>query len=184
MVMLEDQSEERAALYALGLLEENDVRAFEAEAAGNPALARAATELQETLANLALSTTPMHLPPPDVHTSLLARIEAEPARVSTDRWGHIEEINPAFTRLCGYRFEELRGRKPGHVLQGPGTDPADVDVLRRAVKAGAAAEVEMTNYHKDGSAYRVRVAIEPRRNDAGEVVGFRATEHRLAGSLG
>lgn len=181
MVMLEDQSEERACLYALGLLDATEARAFEADAAGSDSLRRTAAELQDILANLSLSVTSIQRPADHVRERLLSRIETQPARVTTDREGRIETINPAFTRLCGYRFEELRGRKPGHLLQGPATDPASVETLRQAVRAGVGCEVEMINYHRDGSPYRVHIVVEPRRDETtGEVIGFRATERELA----
>jgi PAS domain S-box-containing protein len=179
MVMLEDQSEERACLHALGLLDKEADREFEREAAGNEALRRVAAELEETLTNLALSTTTILQPAPALRERLLARIDAEPARVTTDRWGHIETINPAFTNLCGYGLEELRGRKPGHVLQGMQTDPEAIDALRQAVKSGSACDVELTNYHKDGSAYRVHIQLDPVRNPDESVVGFVARERLL-----
>jgi PAS domain-containing protein len=49
---------------------------------------------------------------------VIGRIASEPARVRTDAHGHVTQINPAFSGLCGYTFEEIRGRKPGSLLQG------------------------------------------------------------------
>jgi PAS domain S-box-containing protein len=178
--MLEDQSEERACLYALGLLPEVDAQAFEAEAAGNERLRQVVAELTESLANLTLSTTSMRLPAEELRGDLLARIAAEPARVTTDRDGLLETINPAFTEMCGYRIEELRGRKPGHLLQGPDSDPAAIATLRAAIYSGTACEVELVNYHKDGSPYRVHILLEPVRDDRGILVGFRAIERKIA----
>lgn len=116
--------------------------------------------------------------PSHLKQAVLRRIEAEPARVETDRDGGIVAINPAFTGLCGYHFSEIKGRKPGSFLQGAGTDPETVAILRQAVKNGESCTVEMVNYHKDGSPYLVRIAVEPIRHE-GEVTGFRATETAL-----
>ncbi len=177
--MLEDQSEERACLYTLGLLDESEARAFEAQAAGDDRLRRVAGELEEALANLSLSTTPIHRPNADLLRRIIARIHAEPARVVTDAQGGIETINPAFTELCGYRIEELRGRKPGHLLQGPASDPAAIAALRSAIAAGTACEAELVNYHKNGSPYRVRISLEPVHDSAGALIGFTAAEWKL-----
>lgn len=120
-----------------------------------------------------------NLPAPGhLKQAVLRRIETEPARVETDRHGGIVAINPAFTGLCGYHFSEIRGRKPGSFLQGAGTDPAVVATLRQAVKNGEPCTVEILNYHKDGSPYRVRISLEPIHTD-GELTGFRAAETAL-----
>lgn len=118
--------------------------------------------------------------PTTLHRRVLDRIEAEPARVETDREGGIVSINPAFTALCGYSFPEIRGRKPGSFLQGKESDPEAVNVLRQAVRSGTSCEVKMVNYHKDGSPYHVWIGVEPIRNDQGELTGFRAAETCLS----
>lgn len=116
--------------------------------------------------------------PPDYRKNLLARLETEPARVETDREGRILSINPAFTVLCGYSFAEIVGKKPGHFLQGEDTDPKAVAILREAVKIAQPAEVEIINYHKDGSPYRVAITMEPIMDETGTVTGFRATAEK------
>jgi PAS domain S-box-containing protein len=177
--MLEDQLEERACLHALGLLDEAEARAFLAETTGNEELRRTVTDLEETLTRLSLAATSIQHPTDELRHRLLERIENEPARVTTDPNGLIETINPAFTRLCGYRLEELRGRKPGHLLQGAATDPAAVETLRRAVREGIPCEVTLVNYHKNGSPYRVHIAIQPIRNANGHLLGFAAAEREI-----
>ncbi len=178
--MLEDQSEERACLHALGLLNAEEAAEFEREAAARPELLRVSHELSDALANLALSVTPISRPAASVRDGLLARIAAEPARVTTDRWGHIQTINPAFTGLCGYTLPELLGRKPGHVLQGPATDPSGVIALRETIRTGSACEVDMVNYHKDGSPYHVHISVTPILGADLSVTGFQAVERKLA----
>ena len=69
-----------------------------------------------------------------IFENVLGRISAEPARVRTDAEGRITEINPAFSSLCGYQFEEIRGRKPGSLLQGPATTPESILALREAIR--------------------------------------------------
>lgn len=115
---------------------------------------------------------------PDFRKNLLARLAQEPARVETDRAGNITSINPAFTVLCGYSFAEIAGKKPGHFLQGEDSDPQAVAILREAVKTARPVEVEIVNYHKDGSPYRVAIAMAPIPGPAGEPVGFRAVAEK------
>jgi PAS domain S-box-containing protein len=122
--------------------------------------------------------------PPPVHLKekILQRIAAEPARVETDAGGGIVAINPAFTALCGYTFAEIVGRKPGSFLQGEKTEPDAVRILREGVRHGHPCEVEMFNYHKDGSIYRVHIRMDPLRDDAGAVTGFLAVEREIPGN--
>jgi len=117
--------------------------------------------------------------PAGLHARIHQRITAEPARVETDSQGAIVSINPAFTGLCGYTFAEIQGRKPGSFLQGANTDPKSVAVLRQAVKKGRGCNVEIINYHKNGSAYLVHIAMETIHDENGDLTGYRAAETRL-----
>jgi PAS domain S-box-containing protein len=117
--------------------------------------------------------------PTGMKANILRRIAAEPARVETDAAGGIVAVNPAFTAMCGYSFAEIRGRKPGSFLQGADTDPTAVDRLRQAIRHGTFCEEDLVNYHKDGSAYRVRISIEAIRDSDGTVSGYRAVEREL-----
>ncbi len=140
--------------------------------ASGPGLARLASDLREHAAQVP--------PPVSLRNRVLERIDAEPPRVETDAAGLIIAINPAFTGLCGYSFPEIQGKKPGSLLQGPETDPAQVDVLRQAVRKGEPCCVQLVNYHKDGSTYRVEISVEPIRDKAGALTGFRAVERKIA----
>jgi|GEM_PF-717763 len=111
--------------------------------------------------------------------SVLERVFSEPARVVTDLHGRIVETNPAFSALCGYSFAEIRGRKPGTFLQGNATEATEVDRIRRAVALREPVTACLTNYHKNGTPYRVRIEIQPLREPSGRVTGFRATETML-----
>jgi len=114
-----------------------------------------------------------------IFENVLGRISAEPARVRTDAEGRITEINPAFTGLCGYQFEEVRGRKPGSLLQGASTTPESILELREAIRDRKKCCVEMLNYHKNQTTYRVQIDLSPQFNILGELEGFEAVEHKL-----
>lgn len=96
--------------------------------------------------------------------------------VVTDTLGRVQWINSAFTRMCGYTLEELKGRKPGELLQGAETDPAEVATLRAAVRQRRPAVVELVNYRKNGEAYPVWISLDPLVDDTGEFIGFMAVE--------
>jgi PAS domain S-box-containing protein len=114
-----------------------------------------------------------------IFESVLGRISEEPARVRTDAQGHVIQINPAFSGLCGYQFEEIRGRKPGSLLQGPATTPESILNLREAIRDRKKCCVEMLNYHKNQTTYRVQIDLSPQFNILGELEGFEAVEHKL-----
>lgn len=130
-------------------------------------------------ADYLLASSPRRTAPAALHDRLAARIDQEPAHVSTDPEGRITAINPAFSGLCGFSFAEIRGKKPGTFLQGPETDPSAVDTIRQAVRNQEPCIVELVNYHKDGSRYWVRIEVQPVRDAVGRLTGFAATETQL-----
>ena len=96
--------------------------------------------------------------------------------VITDVAGRIEWINEGFSRITGYSLDELRGRTPGEVLQGPDTDPATVAVMREALRRRESFDVELVNYTKAGRPYWIQFACNPLLDAAGELQGFMAIE--------
>ncbi len=98
------------------------------------------------------------------------------AAIIADREGRTVWANPAFERLTGYPLAALLGRKPGELLQGPGTDPETVAAMSSALKAGGPFSGELLNYHRDGTAYWIELAISPIRDARSQVTGFVAIE--------
>lgn len=79
--------------------------------------------------------------------------------------------NAAFTRITGYRAEEMVGQDC-KLLQGPGTDPVTLDALRAAVRSGQPFEGEILNYRKDGTPFWNALSISPIRDSQGRVIRF------------
>ena len=96
--------------------------------------------------------------------------------VITDRGGRTEWVNRAFSTKTGYTIEEMRGRKPGTVLQGPDTDPETVREIGQAIRDGRSIEAELVNYTRDHEPYWVQVQITPARDAAGAVERFVAIQ--------
>ena len=86
--------------------------------------------------------------------------------------------NPAFCRMTGYRMEELLGRSP-RILQGPATDPAVIDELRRCLAEGDFFQGSTVNYRKDGEPYHVEWNISPIRNPAGSIRHFVSVQQNI-----
>ena len=97
------------------------------------------------------------------------------AVVITDRAGHIDWVNGGFVRLTGYDLDEVRGRTPGEILQGPRTDLEAIAYLSKQVAAGEPANTEILNYSKTGQEYWLAIEIQPVIGPSG-VTGFIAIE--------
>jgi PAS domain S-box-containing protein len=123
----------------------------------------------------------------ELETRLIAR-EAEAVKLAmvaartdnavvlTDPQGRIEWVNEGFTRLSGYTFEEARGRTPGSLLQGPGTDRFTVEMMRERIRRGEGFKTEVLNYHRCGRKYWVQVETQPVRDANGQLINFMAIE--------
>lgn len=70
--------------------------------------------------------------------------------------------NEAFLKLTGYEKEEVVGRNC-RFLQGPGTDPKAVQLIRDRLGEGQDVSVEILNYRKDGSSFWNGLHISPIR---------------------
>lgn len=90
--------------------------------------------------------------------------------------GKVEWINEGFTRISGYTLDDLRGRTPGSVLQGPETDPATVAQIRTALQRHESFVVELVNYAKDGRPYWIRISCDPLLDASGRPQGFIAIQ--------
>jgi PAS domain S-box-containing protein len=96
--------------------------------------------------------------------------------IITNVQGQVEWINEGFTRITGYTLEEMRGRKPGELLQGEATDPATVAVIREALARQTHFEVDIVNYTQSRKPYWIRISCNPLRDANGELQGFMAIE--------
>jgi PAS domain S-box-containing protein len=105
--------------------------------------------------------------------AVVASVSRAHSVVVTDPQGRTVHVNAAFTLNTGYTLQDMSGRTPGSVLQGPLTDPRAVRLLRDAqLNGNGCLGVEIVNYRKDGSAFHVVIDIEPVRDAAGRIVQF------------
>ena len=98
------------------------------------------------------------------------------AVVITDSQGLVEYVNSGFTAMTGYTLEEVRGQKPGHLLQGEHTDADTVQTIRDNLKAQQAFYQEILNYHKDGTPYWISLAIDPVFDNNGQLIHYVAIQ--------
>ncbi len=96
--------------------------------------------------------------------------------IITDVSGKVEWINAGFTRLTGFTAEEMIGKRPGDVLQGPESDPEVVKVMHDALKQVIPFEVSLINYKKDGKPYHIKITCNPLYDESDNHIGFMAIE--------
>ncbi|MBF0218961.1 MAG: PAS domain S-box protein [Gammaproteobacteria bacterium] len=114
---------------------------------------------QEILSNMALVAE---------HTSNSAII--------ADPKGEILWVNRGFERTTGYTLEEVIGKKPGSLLQGPETDPKTVAIMGKALANGEGFAVEAVNYKKDGTPYWCDIRTQPITDAEGTIRKYIAIE--------
>lgn len=178
--------QDQAALFIAGAMTASEREAFEVLLEYRDDLRAEIAGLQEASAAVALTRVlPVVAPPAGLKERLLGAVAALPPReapeglVVTDRSGRIEWVNPAFTAMCGYSLAELKGCKPGPMLQGRATDPLAVARIRLALRERRACRETLVNYHKDGSSYRADIWVSPVLGDDGEPQWFVARERLL-----
>ncbi len=104
----------------------------------------------------------------------LVAARTDNAVVVTDKNGLVEWVNEGFIRLTGYTLEDVYGRKPGSVLQGPRTNPATVSFIRSRLASEEGVSTEILNCRRDGSSYWLFLEIQPMRDDEGNLIHFMA----------
>ncbi|MEO1709785.1 MAG: PAS domain-containing protein, partial [Pseudomonadota bacterium] len=67
------------------------------------------------------------------YADLISRFCAD-SIVITDGDGLTEWVNEAFTQMTGFTVDDMAGKKPGVVLQGPETDRNTVVAISKALQ--------------------------------------------------
>jgi len=102
----------------------------------------------------------------------LVASKTDNAVIITNNHGIIEWVNEGFTRMTGYTPNEIIGKKPGPILQGPLSAPAAIERIRKQLKQKEPFTEEILNYPKNGEPRWISMDITPIYNDRGEVVKF------------
>lgn len=103
---------------------------------------------------------------------LLTAVEHSPASVIiTDADGKIEYVNPQFTSITGYTFEEAAGKTPGIVKSGTHTEGFYRE-LWDTIRSGREWHGKFSNRKKNGELFKVSSCISPIKDGSGEVKYF------------
>ncbi|MBB3209437.1 PAS domain S-box-containing protein [Rhodopirellula rubra] len=114
--------------------------------------------------------------------SLIAKF-TDDAVVITGADARIEWVNDGFTRLTGYKLDEVIGLVPGHFLQGHDTNKETIEVMRTAVREERGFDVELLNYRKDGSSFWLDLHVRPIYGNDGELTNFIATQSDITARI-
>ncbi|HSA02429.1 MAG TPA: PAS domain S-box protein [Candidatus Paceibacterota bacterium] len=98
--------------------------------------------------------------------------------VITNTRGDIEYVNPKFTDLSGYSFEEVKGKNP-RVLKSGEFPPESYAELWKTIAGGGEWRGEFHNRKKNGELYWEAAAISPVRDRKGSVTHFVAVKEDI-----
>ncbi|MDI3243063.1 EAL domain-containing protein [Arthrobacter sp. AL08] len=116
---------------------------------------------------------------------VLAAARAATADIAliTDAQQDIIFVPDSFTAMTGYTQAELIGLNC-RVLQGPGTEPATIRLMREVLASGEVFEGEILNYRKNGSAFWTALKIIPMRVGAGtEITHFVSIQRDISNHM-
>lgn len=185
--MLTDFLQDQAASYASGGMNAQEREPFELVLEFHGELRALVAGLMEIGASLTTAGLPAQaVAVPATLKARIARLIPEHPQHSTPEGmvmsgpdGLVQWVNPAFSDMCGYSLDELRGKNLGPILQGAKTDRETAERMRRAVHDYRPCRETILNYHKNGTPYWVEVAITPILDDAGELLWMVAREREL-----
>ncbi len=112
-------------------------------------------------------------------------VEQSPASVViTDTAGNIQYVNPRFTQLTGYSFDEAIGQN-SRILKSGDTPPEEYKRMWQIIASGGEWHGEFHNRKKTGELYWESAVISPITDAQGNVAHFLAvkediTEHKRA----
>jgi len=86
--------------------------------------------------------------------------------------GKIQWINASFSKLTGWTLEEVQGKKPGRILQGPDTNPQTIREIRESLLHKQTFLGEILNYTKHGTPYWIQLEIQPVEDHDGNLSHF------------
>ncbi|MBU2492081.1 MAG: PAS domain S-box protein [Bacteroidetes bacterium] len=107
-------------------------------------------------------------------------IEQSPAAlIITDIKGNIEYVNPKFTEVTGYTFEEIYNKNM-RVMKSGYHDELTYKILWETISNGNMWKGDLLNKKKNGELFWEHVSISPIRNDKGDITNFIAVKEDIS----
>ncbi|MCL5028783.1 MAG: PAS domain-containing sensor histidine kinase [Bacteroidetes bacterium] len=106
-------------------------------------------------------------------------VQQSPISVAiTDLDGNIEYVNPQFTEMNGYSFEEVKG-KDSFFLKNETNSPKELKILRTNVSRGNKWHGELKNKRNDGDEFWVSSFLSPMENINGQITNYLEIEEDI-----
>ena len=106
-------------------------------------------------------------------------VDQSPASiVITDLQGNIEYVNPKFSQVTGYSFEESLGKNP-RILKSGKTTGEEYKVMWDTILAGNVWQGELLNKKKNGEDYWEFATIAPVFGEDGKITNFLALKENI-----
>jgi PAS domain S-box-containing protein len=111
---------------------------------------------------------------------LLSRsVEQSPVSILiTSQIGKIEYVNPIFTAVSGYTFEEVLGKTP-RILKSGVQENSFYENMWKTILSGKDWSGELVNKRKSGELYWEKAEISPILNEKGEITHFVAVKEDI-----
>jgi PAS domain S-box-containing protein len=85
-------------------------------------------------------------------------------------------VNEGYTRISGYSLEEVKGKKIGYSLSGPGFSEEKLKVIRSRLDNRLPYKDEFVSHTKTGEQIWLEVDCHPLQDETGKHLGFMAIE--------
>lgn len=97
----------------------------------------------------------------------------------TDPDGYLVWANPSFSDMTGFSLEEVIGRKPGHFLRAPESEPSTTATINRHIRDHKGFDIEVLNMTKDGRRFWAQLEVRPVFGADGKAVNFIGIERDI-----
>jgi len=88
----------------------------------------------------------------------------------------VEWINESYSKLSGYKLEEIKGLKMESFIHGPKSSPTDDAQINSSKKKTKPYRVENINYKKSGEEYWVESIVTPIHDNNGKLTNYISIE--------
>lgn len=98
--------------------------------------------------------------------------------VISDKFGNIEYVNPKFSEVTGYTYEEAKGQNP-RILKSGDLSKAFYQNLWKTITSGKEWRGEFHNKKKNGESFWESAVISPLLNSKGEITNYVAAKEDI-----